>query len=72
LIVTPSMIDVKERGRLYLPPIPVHSWHGIRLILPDFSIFTSSKISNRTERVLMQGVVNIGEIFVGKTFGKLG
>jgi len=72
LVITPSMIEFKERVRLYLTPIPVHSWHGIRLILPHFSFFTPSKISNRNENVIIQGVVNAGEVFVGKTFGKLG
>ena len=66
------MTGVKERVRLYLPPIPVQFWHGIRLFLPDYSFFMPRKISNRTEHVLIQDVVNIGEVFVGKTFGKLG
>jgi hypothetical protein len=66
------MTEVKERVRLYLPSISVHSWYGIRLILPDLNFFTPSKISNRAEHALIQGVVNIEEIFVGKIFGKLG
>jgi len=60
------MTEVKERV-LYLPAIPVHSWHGIKLILPDFGFLTPRKISNRNEHVLIQAVVNIGEVFVGKT-----
>jgi hypothetical protein len=72
LIITPSMIEVKETVLLFLLPIPMHSWHGIKLRLPEFSFFTPSKISKRTEHVLIQGVVDTGEVFLGKTFGKLG
>ena len=70
MIITPSTSEVKERARLELPAIPVHSWHGIRLILTDFCFLTPNKISNRNEHVLIQTVVNIGEVFVGKAFGK--